>query len=156
MAEIPAAHLWLAGEGVLGGQLRHLAKELGILDRVHFLGWRDDAAALMAAADILVCPSREEPFGNVIVEAWARRLPVVAAAAAGPAWLVAHERTGLLFPVDDAAALAREARRLLADRTYAGRLAEAGHAAYLDQFAERSVVTRYLGLFQSSLAQCAA
>jgi glycosyltransferase involved in cell wall biosynthesis len=156
MAEIPAAHLWLAGDGALDQELRRLANDLGLAERVHFLGWRDDTAALMATADILVCPSREEPFGNVIVEAWAHRLPVAAAASAGPGWLVTHERTGLLFPVDDAAALAREARRLIADRAFAGRLAEAAYATYLEQFGEGAVIARYLGLFRNSLARCAA
>jgi glycosyltransferase involved in cell wall biosynthesis len=156
LADIPDAHLWLAGEGPLAEPLRRLARELGVAARVGFLGWRDDAAALMAAADVLVCPSREEPFGNVIVEAWARRLPVVAAAAAGPKWLVAHEKTGLLVPVDDAAALASAVTRLLADRALAARLIDAGHAAYAAEFTERSVVAGYLALFERTRAQCAA
>jgi glycosyltransferase involved in cell wall biosynthesis len=156
LADVPDAHLWLAGDGPLGEALRRLAGELGISERVHFLGWRDDAAALLAAADVLVCPSRDEPFGNVIVEAWAHRVPVVAAAAAGPAWLVAHGRTGLLVPVDDAGALAREIRRVVADRALARTLADAGHADYRDRFTERTVIADYLGLFRSTLARCAA
>lgn len=156
MRDVPDAHLWIAGDGPLGEVLRQLAHDLGVAARVRFLGWRDDAPALMAAADVVVCPSREEPFGNVIVEAWAHRRAVVAAAAAGPAWLVAHERTGLLVPVEDAAALAREVHRLLADRALAARLADAGHAAFREQFSEGTVVARYLALFERTIAQCAA
>ncbi len=51
---------------------RAQAERLGIAERVRFLGWRDDVAALIAAADALVCPSRHEPLGNVVIEAWAQ------------------------------------------------------------------------------------
>jgi glycosyltransferase involved in cell wall biosynthesis len=156
LPEVPAAHLWLAGDGELRDGLVRLARHLGVADRVAFLGWRDDAAALMAAADVLVCPSRVEPFGNVVVEAWAHGLPVVAAAAAGPAWLIDHERTGLLVAREDAAALAAALRRILADRALGERLAAAGRVAHAEQFSERVVVARYLGLFERALETCAA
>jgi glycosyltransferase involved in cell wall biosynthesis len=156
LPEVPRAHLWLAGEGALRGVLEELARRLGVADRVRFLGWRDDAAALMAAADALVCPSRVEPFGNVIVEAWAHGLPVVAAAAAGPAWLIAHEQTGLLVAREDSAELAAALRRVFADQALAERLGAAGRQAYAERFSERVVVARYLGLFERVLGTCAA
>ena len=52
------------------------------------LGWRGDVPALLAAADLLVCPSRHEPLGNVVIEAWAPRTPVVAARSQGPGALI--------------------------------------------------------------------
>jgi glycosyltransferase involved in cell wall biosynthesis len=156
LSDVPEAYLWLAGDGELRDRLEQLAHHAGVADRVRFLGWRDDAAALMAAADVLVCPSRVEPFGNVVVEAWAHDLPVVAAEAAGPAWLIDHERTGLLVAREDAAALAAALRRILADRALGERLAAAGRAAYAEQFSERVVVARYLGLFERALETCAA
>ena len=148
MVRLPGVFLWLAGEGPRERKLRDLARSLGVADRVRFLGWRDDVAALLAAADVLACPSRIEPLGNVIIEAWAHGKPVVAAAAAGPRALIEPERSGLLVPVGDEAALADAIGRVLADRTLATRLVEGGRAAHEREFTETAVVARYLEFFR--------
>lgn len=142
-------HLWLAGDGELRGELEAQVTRLGLGPRVRLLGWRDDVPALLAACDIAVCPSRHEPLGNVILEAWAHRRPVVAAASAGPAALIRSEQTGLLVPVDDAAALAGALQRLIGDASLRARLAEAGRAAYDAGFTEEAVVRRYVEFFQA-------
>ncbi len=144
---LPRAILWLAGDGPLRDDLARLAARLGVADRVRFLGWRDDVAALLAAADVLVCPSRREPFGNVVIEAWAHGVPVVAARAAGPAELIADGIDGLLVDVDDAGALAAALDRVLGDTDLAGRLAAAGRAAHDAAYSEGKVVSAFLGLF---------
>lgn len=148
MAQVPRAHLWLAGEGGLEDELKAQAGRLAISDRIHFLGWRTDAASLLAAADCLVCPSRVEPLGNVILEGWIQRKPVVAAASTGPAGLIDSERTGLLVPMEDARALAGALNRVLTDGTLAERLAETGRAHYLARFGRKAVVGLYLDFFR--------
>ncbi len=77
---------------------------------------------------------------------------MAAAAAGGPAELIEHGVTGLVVPVDDAAALAGAIRRLLDDRAMGARLAEAGHAAYEADFTEDMVVRRYLEFFEKAAA----
>ena len=148
MIELPGVYLWLAGDGDEGANLKRLAVDCGVAPRVRFLGWRTDMPALMAAADALACPSRVEPFGNVIVEAWARSLPVVAAASAGPSWLIKSGDNGLLAPVGDASALAASLGAVLSDHTLASRLVAAGRASYQREFGEEAVVRRYLSLFE--------
>ena len=147
MAKLPEAHLWLAGEGSLRRRLENLAAGKGVRDRVRFLGWRDDVSALFASADVLVCPSRVEPFGNVVVEAWAHNVPVIAARAAGPVALINDGRDGLLVPLEDSAALAAAVRRLTDDTDLAATLVRAGYARYQRDFAENVVVEKYLELF---------
>jgi glycosyltransferase involved in cell wall biosynthesis len=147
LAALPAAHLWLAGEGPERAALVRRAGERGVAARLHMLGWRDDVPALLAAADVLVCASRHEPLGNVVIEAWAHRVPVVAAASQGPRGLVRDGRDGLLVPVDDAGALAAALRRLIDDRPLGGALARAGRARYEAEFTESAVVRQYLALF---------
>lgn len=147
LAKVPDATLWLAGEGPLRRDLEARAEGLGIAGRVRFLGWRDDAAALYAAADVFVCPSRHEPLGNVVIEAWAQGVPVVAAASQGPAKLIDDGENGLLAPVDDADALATAIRRLLADKALSARIGAAGRAAFLSRFTEAAVVERYRAFF---------
>lgn len=148
LALVPGVHLWLAGSGPEEAALKVLAGELGVTDRVSFLGWREDAANLVAAADIFCCPSRHEPFGNVVAEAWAAGRPVVATAASGPKMLLRHETDGLLVPVDDVPALATAIARLDADRLLGARLAAAGKTRYEADFSEVSVVRQWLDFFE--------
>ena len=147
LPQIPRAVLWLGGEGPEEDALKRLANELGVAGRVRFLGWRRDVAALMAAADIFLCPSRHEPLGNVVIEAWAQRVPVVATASAGPASLIKDRKNGLLVPIEDADALARAVAALLADAPFAKEIAEAGYAAYSADYTEQSVVAQYCAFF---------
>jgi glycosyltransferase involved in cell wall biosynthesis len=144
MPALPDAYLWIAGEGSARAELEALAAHLGVKPRVRFLGWRDDTAALFAACDLFVCPSRHEPLGNVVIEAWAQNRPVVACASQGPRQLVTDGADGLLVPVDDATALAEAIRALLADHDRASAVASAGHASFQARFTEAAVVAQYL------------
>jgi glycosyltransferase involved in cell wall biosynthesis len=148
VAKLDRVWFWLAGEGELRETLAAQARRLGIESRVRFLGWREDVAALLAAADILVCPSRHEPLGNVVIEAWAQGRPVVAAASDGPAGLIAPEKNGLLVPVDDANALAAAIARVAGDTGLAAQLAAGGRASYENGFTEAAVVRNYLDFFK--------
>lgn len=147
LARLPEAVLWLAGEGPERAALEAQAARLGVGARVRFLGWREDMPALHAAADLFVCSSRHEPLGNIVLEAWARRKPVVAARSPGPEGLITDEGDGLLVPKDDAPALAAAIARVLADPALATRLGTAGRATLDRQFTEAAVVGQYLDFF---------
>ena len=148
MSRIPEAYLLLAGEGPLREQLEATAERLGVKPRVRFLGWRDDTAALLATADIFICPSRHEPLGNVVVEAWAHSAPVIAAASQGPSMLIDTDENGVLFPIDDAKALAAAIRRLASDGPLREKIANNGRAAYEKDFTEDCVVAKYMDFFR--------
>ncbi len=156
LADVPGAWLWIAGEGPERGTLQVLARDLGIADRVRFLGWRDDSDALMRAADLFICPSRHEPLGNVVLEAWAAEKPVIAAAAAGPGELLGNDERGVLVPVDQPAELARAILDLFAHPEKALSLAAAGRVAYEREFTEAAVTAQYLAFFEKVRQKCAA
>jgi glycosyltransferase involved in cell wall biosynthesis len=143
LTRAPGIHLWIAGEGPERTRLETRAQRLAIADRVRFLGWREDTAALLAACDMLVCPSRNEPLWNVVIEAWAAGAPVIAASSAGPAALIRDGVTGQLVPIEDADALARAMTRLAENRGLCGELAAAGRAAYAAEFSESVVIAQY-------------
>ncbi len=157
LALLPEAWLWLAGEGPEQAALEKLAGVSGVTRRVRFLGWRRDVSALIAAADLVVCPSRREPFGNVVIEAWALGRPVVAADADGPRALMGAGETGLLVPRGDHVALAGAIAALFDAPALGARLAAGGRAAYEAEFTEPAVVRRYLELFErlTGAAPCA-
>jgi glycosyltransferase involved in cell wall biosynthesis len=139
----PGSTLILAGEGPERAALEGLAHELGVAERVHLLGWRTDTAALLAACDLFVCPSRHEPLGNVVLEAWSAGRPVLAAASQGPSELIADGKDGVLVPVDAPEAMGRAIAALLADAPRRAALAAAGRAAYLARFSKPAVVAEW-------------
>ncbi len=140
MPHLPGVHVIIAGEGPEREALEALARSEGVADRLHMPGWRQDTGALLAACDVLACPSRHETLGNVVVEAFAAAKPVVAAAAAGPRELIRPGEDGLVVPIEDAAALAISLGLVLRNAALAGRLAVAGRARYETEFAEAPVL----------------
>jgi glycosyltransferase involved in cell wall biosynthesis len=148
-AAMPGAHLLLVGSGGEEPALRELAKSLGAAGRIRLLGWSDQPAPFLAAADVVALPSLHEPLGNGILEAWALSKPVVAAASEGPSWVVADGVDGLLHPPDDAAALEACMARLRDDPGLRARLADAGRGTLDRRFSEEAVCRAYLDIYGS-------
>ncbi len=115
-----------------------LAESLGVGERVELTGFVDDVAALYPRLDAVVHASTiPEPFGQVVVEAMAAGLAVVAADAGGPAEVITDGVDGLLYPMGDAEALASRLRALAADPALRARLGEAGRRRAQDFTPER-------------------
>lgn len=140
---LPGTQLVIAGDGPERVALERLARHAGVADRVHFLGWRADTAALLAACDVFVCPSRIEPLGNVVLEAFSARRPVVAAMAEGPRALIESGRTGVLVAGESAIALAAGIEGVLNRPTQAQAMAAAARAQYEAAFSETVVVASW-------------
>ncbi len=147
LALIPDAYLWIAGDGPLEDKLKAMATALGVADRVRFLGWRNDAGALYRTADVCVFPSRFEPLGNVVIQAWAHGLPVVAADSQGPGALIRHGEDGVLVPIDEPEPLADGVKAILADPMLKIRLIQNGHARVEGEFSRAAVVGEWESLF---------
>jgi glycosyltransferase involved in cell wall biosynthesis len=132
-ARAPSARFVIVGdqrphEGRGGSYLRLLQEEargLGLEGRLVFAGWREDAAEVMRALDVLVQPSHEEAFGRTLLEAMAAERPVIASRAGGMPEVVEDGQTGLLVPVRNPQALAEAMEALAGD---AGRRAAMGRA----------------------------
>ncbi len=134
--------LAIAGTGPEHARLAELARSNGVADRVRFLGWRTDPGALLAACDVFVCSSRVEPLGNMVLEAWSARRPVVAADADGPRELIANDGDGLLVARENPAALADAVLKAL-DPSRGADLAAAGRARYEAAFARPAVLAQW-------------
>jgi len=147
LTNLPDAYLWIAGAGPQAARLKAMAGALGVASRVRFLGWRADASSLYRSADLCVFPSRYEPLGNVVIQAWAHGLPIVAAASQGPAALIHDGEDGLLVPVDDHEALAGAVRRMLDDPALRASCAAAGAARVAAEFSPAAVVGQWRDLF---------
>ena len=153
LAIVPRAYLWIAGEGAEQAQYETLAQTLGLTDRVRFLGWRTDRAALLAAADICVMPSRYEPFGTVMAEAWSAGTPLVTAAAQGPLAYVKDGENALMVPIDNPPALAAALSRLIADPALAAHVAKGGRKTFEESFTAAAYVRETLRFYHAVLAR---
>ncbi len=107
--------LSIVGEGPQRAELQALAAQLGLTSRVKFLGDQADAPAMMAASHLLVHAARSEGLSNVILEAMAEGLPVVATRVSAAAEIIEDGVTGLLVEPENSDSLARAMRRLLGE-----------------------------------------
>lgn len=147
LAHVDGAMLLLAGQGPGEAELRDLAQRSGVADRVRFVGWVDDRAALFDRADICVVPSHHEPLGNVILEAWSAGCPVIAAASEGPSWLIEPGKTGMLVPPADVEALADVLNQALADQNARNAWAKNGQDRWHTEFTVEQIAAAYIAFF---------
>jgi glycosyltransferase involved in cell wall biosynthesis len=137
LVELPEVRGLIVGEALFtredrsyGRELRELAAQLRIADRIHFTGFCPDILPLLLSVDIVAhCSIAPEPFGRVIVEAMLAGRPVIATRAGGAMEIVIDNQTGLLVEPGDPPALAAAIQRLLGNREFA---AEIGRAAKRD------------------------
>ncbi len=141
-------YLLIAGDGPLRETLQAQAIELGIDQQIRWLGWQTEIAEWFQMADIFICPSRHEPLGNVVLEAWGNEVPVIASDIQGPAELIDQGETGLLFKTEDARALSRTLLELLADQTLATQLRTQGRARLESDYSVDRITALYLDLYQ--------
>lgn len=139
-------HLILIGDGEMLETLRSMAAPA--TGRVHFTGWLDQPLPLLAAADVFVCPSRIEPLGNVVLEAWSQGLAVVCTETDGGTELIQSGDTGLLTPVQDVGRLAHVIERVLRDPALRAELAGHGLHHYRHRFSEQKTLEATLDFYR--------
>lgn len=149
----PKTYLWLLGEGEEIDALKELAVALGVDDRVRFIGWVNDPSPYLAAADAFCIPSRHEPLGNVVLEAWAMEKPVVTTASEGPTWLIEDEVQGLVVPIDDDRALSGALARLRDDAEFSARLVANGKSRLEQEFSKSAITGKYMDLIANGRDQ---
>jgi glycosyltransferase involved in cell wall biosynthesis len=146
-------HLMLVGGGDLRATLVRQVQDLGLSDRVHFLGPRRDLGDLLAAMDVFVMPSLWEGLPLSLVLAMGAGLPVVATAVAGIPEVVENGRTGLLVPPGDRAALGAALATLVADVPARERLGRDARASVLPRFNVEGYVQSIADLYDRLLAE---
>jgi len=141
-------HLVVAGDGPLRDRLRSRTRSAELENRVHWVGWQSDPGPYFDMADLFVCPSRHEPLGNVILEAWSHRLPVVSTKTLGALELIRPDENGLLTDIGDPADLAGRLAGLLREGPDEWeRLADAGYATVRRDHDRDTVIAAYLNFY---------
>ncbi|MDF2629767.1 MAG: glycosyl transferase family 1 [Symbiobacteriaceae bacterium] len=150
------ARLVVAGTGPFGDELRRRAHQLGLGDRVSFVGWVDDATAhaLYSYADVAVVPSTYEPFGIVALEAMAAGAPLVASDVGGLSEIVRHGENGLKALPGHAISLAEQIERLLTDRALSRRLAGAALHEVQTKYTWAGIARTTAELYDQIITEC--
>jgi N-acetyl-alpha-D-glucosaminyl L-malate synthase BshA len=145
------ARLILIGDGPDAALAEQRAAELGVRDRVTFLGVIDQVACVLQAADLFLLPSETESFGLAALEALASGVPVIASDVGGLPEVVEHGVSGYLAPVGDVDQMASYAIELLSDsdRHAAFRKAAARYARA--HFAQQCIVPQYEAIYERVL-----
>jgi glycosyltransferase involved in cell wall biosynthesis len=144
-------YLLLVGGGELENTVREQVAQLGLENRVRFLGIRSDVADILRASDAFVLSSRWEGNPMSVMEAMAAGLPVVSTAVGGVPELVREGETGLLVPSEDAGALARALQALVDDPVRRQAMGAAARQHAIAHFDIRHTVRGYEQLYESLL-----
>ncbi|WP_055075431.1 glycosyltransferase family 4 protein [Pseudanabaena sp. 'Roaring Creek'] len=150
LVNVPNLHLAVVGN-TERSPYPELARQLGVSDRVHFLGYRRDVAKIMQAVDFFVFPSRYEPFGMVVSEAMASGLPVITTAVSGVAAIITNECGIILDDPEDAQALSQAMTELSINGDLRARMGKSARAI-AEQHSWRSKAQQYLHLFTELLS----
>jgi glycosyltransferase involved in cell wall biosynthesis len=155
LAVCPAARLVIVGEGSESDALRAQARSLGsrVAASVHFTGRREDIAAVTADLDVAVLPSLREAQGISILEAMARRRPVVASAVGGIPEVITSGVDGILVPPADPGGLAAGIVALLSDPALRERIAEAGYRTVAERYSIDAQVKRIEAVYDEELGR---
>lgn len=140
--------LWLIGDGADGENLKTMALDLGVSERVRFWGIRSDIPELLGQVDLLVQASHYEGLGIAIQEAMAIGVPVVASRIGGIPELIEHGKTGVMFPVGDVGALADEIVKVIEiDRAERDRVVRRARQFVENRFSKQAIVNQLSDLY---------
>jgi glycosyltransferase involved in cell wall biosynthesis len=148
---LPSSYLLIAGsEGPESQALRAQRDRLGLTDRVHFLGHRDDLADLHSAADVFVLSSRLEGMPGALIEALAFGTPAVVTDI-GPALDVVDQRSAVIVPVESASQLAAGIVSALTDADAAASRVAVGRELFDERFDVATVAAGMVAFYERSL-----
>jgi len=145
--ELPA-RLILVGDGPERPRALDRATELGVQDKVLFLGKHQSVDELLACADLFLLPSKNESFGLSALEALACGTPVIGTDMGGLPEVVTHGETGFLFPLGSVAEMAEAGVALLKDQERWTRFSAAARADAVERFSNGRVVPMYEELYR--------
>jgi glycosyltransferase involved in cell wall biosynthesis len=148
---VPDALFLLAGDGPDRERLEARAAELGVAERVRFLGRREDVPQLLAACDVFALPSLYDGSSLAVLEAMAAGRAVVSSAIGGTAELIEDGETGLLVPPGDPAALATALRRLIGDEELRSRIADRGRQRVETDFSRQAMAAKVERVYRGVL-----
>ncbi|ENQ3077786.1 N-acetyl-alpha-D-glucosaminyl L-malate synthase BshA [Bacillus sp. WLY-B-L8] len=145
------AKLLLVGDGPEFCTIVQLVKQLGIEDRVLFLGKQDNVAELLAMSDLMLLLSEKESFGLVLLEAMACGVPCIGTRTGGIPEVIQHGETGYICEIGDTEGIAQQALSLLQDDALHRKMAQRSMQVVNEQFSSEEIVSQYEAIYYDIL-----
>ncbi len=147
--------LLLVGRGSQEIKLKKLVEDLGLKNETIFTGYvnHEDIVKYFNTTDICVFPSRFEPFGNVVVQAWAQKTSLICSKSQGPLQYVRDGQDALMFDIDDVEQLSQKIKQLIDDKDLSARLVNAGYERYKSEFSKEKIVADYIAFYQKIIKE---
>lgn len=149
--EFPHVSLYLAGDGPHRRELEDAARTLGVAGRVRFLGWRDDALEIMAAADVVAHPSLTEALSSTLIEALMLAKPIVATDVSGVRDTL--DGYGTIIPAASYTAMADALRSTFMNLERAKQLAAGGRARILEKMSASTAAEAHVGVYEAVMGR---
>jgi glycosyltransferase involved in cell wall biosynthesis len=137
----------IAGDGPERDRLEQLAGDMGVMQRVRFLGFREDVGDLLGASDLVVLPSLREGLSIALLEAMAAGKPIIATSIGSQREVAAHADMARLVPPADGRALCEAIVRLAGDEALMARLGRTARAVYESRYTENRMLQAYRQLY---------
>jgi glycosyltransferase involved in cell wall biosynthesis len=157
-ADLSDARFVLVGDDIFGRNsaykrsvLSH-ARNSPIAEKIDFLGWQENMHEVWPKINCLVHTAEREPFGRVIIEAMAHRIPVIAAGSCGPSEIIQDRETGILVQADDVESLSAAMLNIARDSQFAGWLAKAGYEHATSSFTADKTAAQIQEVYAELLA----
>ena len=139
-------NLWIVGEGEERKFYDLIVKQHGLSEKVFFYEWTNNISEFINSADILVCPSRHEPFGNIVVDGWAHKIPVIVSDTGGPSVLINNNINGLKFKNEDFFDLITKVKSLESKKSLVKKIINNGYNEYIFQFFYKLKLSKLAGV----------
>jgi glycosyltransferase involved in cell wall biosynthesis len=157
-SQLPEARFAIVGDDIFGrdsaykSSLLSYAGNSAIAERISFLGWQEDMHKVWPKIGCLVHTADREPFGRVIIEAMAYRIPVIAIANCGPSEIVENGKTGILVDANNIEALSKAMLKIALDTQFARELAAAAYDRAMSNFRADETAARIKEIYDEMLA----
>lgn len=155
---LPNSRFLLVGDDIFGRDSAYkesvvrYAENLPIADKIDFTGWQKDMEKVWPKIDCLVHTAEREPFGRVIIEAMANKIPVIAIDSNGPGELIDNGKTGILVGADNEQGLKDAMLKIACDTDYANMLAHQGFEHVISNFSAQKTAYQIEQIYSEILA----
>lgn len=141
-------HILIVGNGGEKKSFEAAVDADNLNSRVHFVPWVNNITPMAAASDVWAIPSRIEPLGNTVLDAWGHQIPAVASRAIGPKELITDGENGLLFDIDDADGAEATLMKIINNRDLSKTLSTNGFDTLKNNFSQEIVLKQYIDFYK--------
>lgn len=146
-------HMCIIGDGPLSAELRSMSSDTQQASHIHWPGWQANPHIWYQIADLFICPSKHEPLGNVILEAWSHSKPVISTATHGGQELIQTNVNGLLTDIDNSDQMQQAILKIFTqDKSITQSIIDNASQTLLERFGEKVILDQYIECYEELIS----